>query len=245
MKKLLISLTLAASLFAFDKVLPQNETIEVLKSTPIYNRLAPLIKNGKIKVKATLKDEFYLIELITPRGKGLIYVTKDKKYTIIGRVLKNNGEILIPNFPKNTEIIKKGVMFTFGEGKKDIYIVTDPECPFCRMLEKEKKDILRKNYKVHVILMPLPFHKDAKAMSYYILAGKTDKERAKRMSEVLEGSNAWKNYHPSQEEIKKFNKELEKAKKAAEELGAQGTPSIYDKNFNPINWPSLGEKKWV
>jgi len=238
MKKLLISLT-----FALDKVLPQNETIKVLKSTPIYDRLAPLIKKGKIKVKATLKDEFYLIELITPKGKGLIYVTKDKKYTIIGRVLKNNGEILIPNFPKNAEIIKKGVMFTFGEGKKDIYIVTDPECPFCRMMEKEKKDILKKNYKVHVILFPLPFHKHAKEMSYYILAAKTDKERAKRMSEVLEGSNAWKNYHPTKEEIKKFNKELETAKKAAEELGARGTPSIYDKNFNPIEWTQLGEKK--
>jgi len=245
MKKLLISLTLAASLFALDKVLPQKETIKVLKSTPIYDRLAPLIKKGKVKAKATLKDGFYLIELITPRGKGLIYVTKDKKYTIIGRVLKNNGEILVPNLPKNAEIIKKGVMFTFGEGKKDIYIVTDPECPFCRILEKEKKDILKKNYRVHVILMPLPFHKHAKAMSYYILAGKTDKEKAKRMSEVLEGSNAWKNYHPTKEEIKKFNKELETAKKAAEELGARGTPSIYDKNFNSINWPSLGEKKWV
>jgi len=243
MKKFLISITLAASLFSFDKVLPQNKTMEILKSTPIYNQIAPLIKKGKIKTKATLKDNFYIIEIITPRGKGLIYVTKDKKYTIIGRVLKQNGQMLMPNFPKNVEIIKKGVMFTFGEGKKDIYIVTDPECPFCRMLEKQKKDILKKNYKVHVILMPLPFHKHAKAMSYYILAAKTDKERAKRMSEVLEGSNAWKNYHPSKEEIAKFNKELEKAKKAALELGAQGTPSIYDKNFNPINWPSLGEKK--
>jgi len=243
MKKFLISLTLAASLFAFDKVLPQNKTMEILKSTPIYNQIAPLIKKGKIKTKATLKDGFYIIEFITRRGKELIYITKDKKYTIIGRILKQNGQMLVPNFPKNAEIIKKGVIFTFGEGKKDIYIVTDPECPFCRMLEKQKKDILKKNYRVHVILMPLPFHKDAKAMSYYILAAKTDKERAKRMSEVLEGSNAWKNYHPSKEEIKKFNKELELSKKAAEELGAQGTPSIYDKNFNPIPWPSLGEKK--
>jgi len=243
MKKLFISLTLAAALFAFDKSLSKNKTIEVLKSTPIYNQIAPLIKKGKIKTKATLKDNFYIIELITKKGKGLIYVTKDKKYTIIGRVLKQNGQMLIPNFPKNAEIIKKGVMFIFGEGKKDIYIVTDPECPFCRMLEKQKKDILKKNYRVHVILMPLPFHKHAKAMSYYILAAKTDKERAKRMSKVLEGSNAWKNFHPTKEEIAKFNEELEKAKKAAQELGAQGTPSIYDKNFNPINWPSLGEKK--
>ena len=134
-------------------------------------------------------------------------------------------------------------MFTFGEGDKDIYIVTDPECPFCRLMEKQKKDILKKNYRVHVILMPLPFHKYAKAMSYYILAGKTDQERAKRMSEVLEGSNKWKNFHPTKEQIQKFNQELKNAKKAANELGAQGTPSVYDSNFNPIPWPELGEKK--
>jgi len=244
MKKLILSISLGISLFAFDKVLPQSETMSILKSTPLYSRLAPLLKQNKVKIKATLKDEFYIMELITPQGKGLFYVTKDKKYTIVGRVLDKKGNTLIPNFPKNKEIVKEGVSFTFGKGKKEIYLVTDPECPFCRLMAKKKKELLEKNYKVHVILLPLPFHKHAKAMSYYVLAGKTDKERAKRMMEVLEGSNAWKNYHPSKEEIKKFNKELEKSRKAANELGAQGTPSIYDKNLNPIeDWMKLGEEK--
>jgi len=139
MKKILISITLGISLFVFDKVLPQNKTIEILKSTPIYNQIVSLIKKGKIKVKSTLKDNFYIIEVTTPKGKALIYVTKNKKYTIIGKILKQNGQLLMPNFPKNAEIIKKGVMFTFGKGKKDIYIVTDPQCPFCRMMEKQKK----------------------------------------------------------------------------------------------------------
>ena len=244
MKKIILSLGVAASLFAFDKILPQNQTDSILKATPLYSQLESLIKKGKIKTKATKKDGFYIIEVETPRGKGLIYVTADKKYTIIGQVIDNKTKRpLIPNFPKNVEIIKKGVMFTFGNGKKEIYLVTDPECPFCRMMEKEKKNLLKNNYKVHVILMPLPFHKDAKAMSYYILAAKTDQERAKRMQEVLSGSNAWKNYHPTKEEISKFNKELAASKKAAQELGARGTPSVYDKNFNPIPWPSLGVTK--
>ena len=242
MKKIILSLSLVASIFAFDKVLPQKESLEILKATPIYPKLAPYLKNGKVKAKVTLKDNFYIIELDTPQGKGLIYLTKDKKYTIIGRIIDKNGKPLLPNFPKNADIVKKGVMFTFGKGDKEIYLVTDPECPFCRMMEKEKKNEL-KNYKVHVILMPLPFHKNAKAMSYYILAGKSDEERAKRMREVLEGSNAWKNFHPTKAQKEKFEKELQQSKKAAIELGAQGTPSVYDKNFNPINWTTLGEKK--
>jgi len=138
MKKILISITLGISLFVFDKVLPQNKTIEILKSTPIYNQIVSLIKKGKIKVKSTLKDNFYIIEVTTPKGKALIYVTKNKKYTIIGKILKQNGQLLMPNFPKNAnaDIIKKGVMFTFGKGKKNIYIVTDLQCPFCRLMEK-------------------------------------------------------------------------------------------------------------
>ena len=242
MKKIILSGLLTLSLFASDKLLNKTGTNNILKATPIYNQIAPQIKSGKIKVKATKKGDFYIIELDTPRGEGLLYVTSDKKYTIIGRVLKQNGEMLTPNFPKHANIIQNGVMFTFGKGNKDIYIVTDPQCPFCRMMEKQKRELLAKNYRVHVILMPLPFHRYAKAMSYYILAGKTDKERAKRMKETLLGGNEWKNFHPTKEQIKKFNKELAKAKKAANELGARGTPSVYDKNFNPIPWPALGNK---
>ena len=243
MKKFLLSLVIAGSLFASDKLLSNQELNSVLKATPLYPQLENMIKKNNAKIRATKKDGFYIIEVSTNRGKALLYVTADKKYTIIGQVINNQTKKpLIPNFPKNAEIIKKGVLFTFGEGKKDIYIVTDPECPFCRMMEKQKGELLKKNYKVHVILMPLPFHKDAKAMSYYVLAGKTDKEKAKRMQEVLSGSNAWKNYHPTKKEKAKFDKELANAKKAAIELGAQGTPSVYDKNFNPIPWPTLGGK---
>jgi len=243
MKKIILSGLLTLSLFASDKMLSKTQINNVLKSTPIYNQLAPQLKTGKIKIKATKKDGFYIMELDTPRGKGLLYVTADKKFTILGRVLKRNGQMLIPNFPKNAQIIKNGVMFTFGKGNKNIYLVTDPECPFCRMMEKEKRNLLSKDYKIHVILMPLPFHKYAKPMSYYILAAKTDKERAKRLQETLLGGNEWKNFHPTKAQIKKFNEELAKSKKAADELGAQGTPSVYDKNFNPISWPTLGDKK--
>jgi len=241
MKKLLLASTLALSLFGFDKILPQKQTQEILKSTPIYNQLQH-IKNAKYK--ATKKDGFYLIEIDTPRGRALLYITANKKFTIIGRVINNqNGRILVPNFPKNAKIINNGVLFTFGKGKKNIYLVTDPQCPFCRLMEKEKKNILINDYKVHVILMPLPFHKYAKAMSYYILAGKTNAQKAKRLQEILGGSNAWKHFHPTKAQLKEFNAELEKSKKAAEELGAQGTPSVYDQNFNPIPWPTLGVKK--
>ncbi len=240
MKKIITLAAAVASLFAFDKVIPQEKIINVLKLSPVYKQLAGPIKKGEVKLKGTQKDGFYIIEINTPRGRGLLYITADGKYTVIGRVIDNKtSRPLVPNFPKNVDVVKKGVMFTFGKGNKDIYLITDPECPYCRIMEKEKKDILEKNYRVHVILYPLSFHKHAKDMSYYILAGKTDEERAKRLREVLSGADAWKKFKPTKEQKEKFDKELAAAKKAVEELGARGTPTIFDEKFNTIDWSSI------
>jgi len=242
MKKILITLTAAAALFATQNTKAEsNETMEALKAAPFYDQIMKAKKAG-LPLKAEKVDGLYIYELKTGRGPITFYITADKKYTFVGKAFDNKTKKPI-TFTKHADIINKGVMFTFGNGKKEIYLVTDPECPFCRKMEHEKGKILEKDYKVHVILMPLSFHKHAKAMSYYILAGKTDKERAQRMKEVLKGSEKWKNYHPTKEEIKKYEEELKKAKEAARELDAMGTPSVFDKDFNPIAWPILGEEK--
>jgi len=244
MKKLILGLSMAASLFASDKLLSQKELNNVLKSSLIYPKLSQDIKKGTVKVRGVFKDGFYIINLKTPRGSGNIYITKDKKYTILGNVINNKTHApLTANFPVNKNIVQNGVLFTFGNGNKDIYLVTDPQCPYCRLMESKTKEYLKKNYKVHVILFPLSFHKYAKPMSYYILAGKTDQEKAKRLQEVLGGSNEWKNFHPSAKQKAEFDKMLNNSKKAVEELGARGTPTVYDKDFNKINWTTLGVKK--
>jgi thiol:disulfide interchange protein DsbC len=245
MKKILLSIgLLIGSLFAFDKVIPQKNILDILKLSPIYIQLAPQIKNHSMTLKGTEKNGFYIIEIKTKKGKrGVIYITSNGKYTILGEVIDNEkNKLLLPHFPVNKKIVQNGILFTFGKGKKDLYLVTDPQCPFCRMMEAKTKKTLEENYKVHVILFPLPFHKYAKAMSYYILAGKTDAEKAKRLQDILGGSNEWKNFHPTKAQKAEFDKMLENSKKAVEELGARGTPTVYDKNFNPINWETLVPK---
>ena len=244
MKKIIALVGLVSVMFGGDKLLSQKELDEILKSSYIYPKLIQDIKKGDIKVRGVKKDGFYIINIKTKRGSGNIYITEDKKYTIIGRVINNKTKTpLTAKFPIDKKIIKEGVSFTFGKGNKEIYLITDPECPYCKILEKQKGEILKNNYKVHVILFPLPFHKNARAMSYYILAGKDDKEKSKRLKEVLEGNTTWKNYKPTIEEKGKFNNILDKAKKAVEEIGVRGTPTIYDKDFNQINWSTLGDKK--
>ena len=77
-----------------------NLSIEQIKNI-VKNSI--VIKKGIVKVRGVYKDGFYIINIKTPRGTGNIYITKDKKYTILGNVLNNkNGSPLSGNFPVNT-----------------------------------------------------------------------------------------------------------------------------------------------
>jgi len=220
--------------------LPEQKSWEILKLTPLYSQLEPLIKKGKIKIKGIKEGGFYILRLITPRGLGNVYITADKKYTIVGAIVNNKTkQPLQGHFPVNQKVVKEGVLFSFGSGKRDLYLVTDPECPYCRIMEKKTKDTLKKEYRVHVILFPLPFHRHARQMSYYILAAKTDSERAQRLQKILQGSDEWKNFNPTSKQLEQFEKELKKSQEAVVELGARGTPSVYDDHFQMINWVTL------
>jgi len=236
MKKILLSLSLVASLFGSDKVLTQKEVTNVLHHTPIFNK----IKKG-IKTKGVEHKDFYIITLYNNRGEQNVFVTKDLKYTLLGLVLDNKTKMPIePDYPSkkfsgNKADVENGVVFSFGNGKKDLYVVTDPECPFCQKFEKiSQKHHLNDKYRFHIIFLPLSFHKNSKAMIYYILSGKDDQEKAQRFKETLTGSNKWKSFTPTKEQKQKIDAKLAQSKKAVQELGAKGTPSFYDSDLNEI-----------
>jgi len=240
MKKVLLSLSLVASLFASDKILSQSEALKIIKQTPVYAQLKNKL-NKDIKVKGLEKTDLYVITLYNKRGGQNIFVTKDLKYTILGMVLNNKTnrpvEVNYPvePFKGNSKIVKDGVVFSMGKGSEDIYIVTDPECPWCRKFEKMAKNShFADKYKIHIIFLPLSFHKHSKDMIYYILSAKSEQEKAKRFHETLTGDTKWKTFKVTDEQKSKIDKELEKSKKAVEELGAKGTPSFYDKNMKEI-----------
>ena len=240
MKKLLL-LTLASGLlFAADKVMTPAEINKVVEKSAFTKEvrlksLIPFIKSGVVK------DDFYVLKLQTPRGNAEVFITKDEKYLIFGNVLDNKGQAVKAEFPMNTKAIEKGVSFSFGSGKKELYVVTDPECPYCKKFEDASiKAGLDKKYRIHVILMPLSFHKNAVPMSHYILAGKTEAEVHKRFTDTVLGTDTkYKTFKPKATELQTYNARLDDAKKAADELGATGTPSVFDAKFNKVSWPTL------
>lgn len=139
---------------------------------------------------------------------------------------------------KFQKTIDQSTMFSYGTGKENLYVFTDPECPYCQKFERKVKGLLDK-YKVHVILYPLRFHKKAPAMTAWILDAKSDKERYHRMEEVMiNHSQVYKKFtgKPYTPETKQI---LNQGMNAVRLLYVRGTPSIFDKDFKKINWGTL------
>jgi len=183
------------------------------------------------------------VRIQTPRGPQEFetFIVEGLDVIFAGTAFDKKGVKV--SFPVNADVIKDGVAFKIGNGPKQLYLVTDPECPYCKRLEQNIDEDKLKDYTVNLITMPLGFHKNAKDMYRYILSGKTDVEKTSRYKEVMNGSDVWSKVKLTEAEISAANKIMEKGQAAAKELGARGTPSIFDANFDKFNYGPLMKSK--
>ena len=181
---------------------------------------------------------FLKLEARSPRGSQLLtgFLDKQTGELHIGTGYEKDGKPIL--FPKDAKIIKEGVSFSYGKGSKELYLVTDPECPYCGRFEKEAQGKLD-DYRVHVILFPLSFHKNAPAMAEWIMQGKDDAARTERFKQVmLHGSTKYKVLIKDSKKPFVYSsavrESMDKAGKAFMELGARGTPATFDADFQPL-----------
>jgi len=197
--------------------------------------------DGQVKlVKGLDRGNFkqIQIEISTPQGSQRVesYIFDSTPDVIIaGAAYDSKGEKIA--LPLNNEVIEKGVAVTMGKGSEIIYLVTDPECPYCQMLEKSITPKTLEKYTIKVIPMPLSFHPKAVPMLYWVFDAPKDQQAA-RLSKVLNGDEEYQKFTPSAELKTKVDAIVKAGYKAAEELSAQGTPMLFDSKFTPID-PSL------
>ena len=232
---LLFLSTLHATEIITDKIkLQEIKTKNVVLQDPV------------LEIKGAIeKPESYILNLMASSPRGLQFITAflDKKTSelYMGAGYDKEGRAIL--FPKDAKSIKEGVAFSYGTGSKEIYIITDPECPYCTRFEKAVNGKLSE-YTVHVIFLPLSFHKKAPAMVDWIMQGEDDLAKKERFEQImLKGSTAYSSF------IKDINKPyvyteavrpmMEKMEAAVLELNVRGTPAIYDKDFNPISQDQL------
>ena len=156
---LLTNIALIATLNATEIITDKTKLQEIkaknrVLQDPVLHLTGAIEKPGSYILK---------LEARTPNGSQLVAAFLDKKTSeiYIGSGYDKEGRAI--TFPKDAQTIKEGVAFSYGTGSKEIYIITDPECPYCVRLEKAIHGKLS-DYTVHVILFPLSFHKKAPAM---------------------------------------------------------------------------------
>ena len=225
---------LATGVSAADVMLDTEKLKEFKANNKALQKPMLTIKEGMDKESVY----FLKIEKKFKKGTRIITAFVDKKTGAVyfGSGYDREGKKMA--FPKDEKVIKEGISFSYGQGKKEIYLATDPECPYCVKFEKAAKGKL-KDYTVHVLLYPLPYHKKAPAMVEWIMQGKTDVEKKERMEKVmLERSLEYKSLMPKGKKAFIYTPAtkalLVKTKKAAAELGVRGTPATFDAAFEPM-----------
>lgn len=232
MKKLLLTIALLTTLLSAKEVSKQDLQL-IQKNFPF------IFARADIELSKTVDfGNLKLIEInVGPQSYTFFYSKIDNKI-IIGEVVSSNGTKL--KAPRDKKVIQDGIIYSYGTGKKDIYIVTDPECPYCKRLENALPKTIYNQYTVHTILMPLSFHQNAPAMSLWVIAGKDAKERHERLSKVLNGDTTYKSFNPKNKML--LQRQLDLSLKAAKELKAGGTPAVFDGEFNQIDYRALLQK---
>jgi thiol:disulfide interchange protein DsbC len=242
-KTVILTVCIITSISAKDKILESAQLKEITKSVKVLN------KDNLEVTRGIEKEEIYLLKVkaVSKRGSRTYDTFIDKKSgnVYFGSAYDKEGQQIM--FPKDPNVIKEGVVFSYGEGKKELYLVTDPECPYCAKFEKMSEGKLL-DYKVHVLFYPLRFHKKAPVMIEWILQGKNAEERKNRLRKItLEGSKAYLSIQKNAAKPFRYSpeaaKEIEKSLKAVKELGARSTPSLYDDTFNKLEWMNFLQHK--
>lgn len=236
-KSIILSIATAVTLMAAPSSALKMEDIQNMN----------FFKNKGVTILGTKAvDDLTMVSIMaqTPQGsqKMSVFITNDKKHVIVGGgYVDKTGEQLM--VPMDMAPYKKDAGITVGTGKKELFVFTDPECPYCIKMDKEVLSTLSMNdYTVRIYMFPLSFHQNAESMSMYILSQKTEAEKIKALHAISNGSKDFLNASYTEAERAKIKEKLSKQMQIAQSLGVSGTPTLFDDKGSPVNWMALSAK---
>ncbi len=165
---------------------------------------------------------------ITFRGrKQITYTDGEGKYLIAGQIFRvadkanitRNAIDQLNRFSKaDMKKLDSLVAFTAGSGKATFYLVTDPQCPYCKRAEKIiDKMIEEGKITVKYLMFPLPFHKGAKEETISIICDN-------------KGLDGFRHQYKSDNQCEAGKKKVEETIKFLRSKGINGTPTYIFEN---------------
>lgn len=193
-----------------QNVIPNSKFIKYEKAVELDGFYRVYFDNGQLLYINPLNETIVFGEVWSKEGKS--YTT---------HFLQKWKEELAKNELKNLSIdklLKPAKKAIFNKGTQNNYsfvLFTDPECPFCKTVEKF---FSQNNTTVYYNFTPLPFHKNAKEWSEIALSSKDFKQA---LNDIHSGNI------PTVELTDAAKKQLEEMEILAKELKVAGTPKIY------------------
>jgi thiol:disulfide interchange protein DsbC len=233
LKKVLISLATACTLLTNNATAMENKHFSDLQ---VFKDI-----NGKIIGNTIIGKnlDLYLVKGIDASGTPFeAIVDKDGNYIILSsKVIDVKTQTPI-SIPLNVSGLKGKEAFTYGEGKKDFYVFTDPQCPYCKRFTAIWPEI-KKDVKLHIFFFNLTFHKEADSMTKWVLDGKSNDEKVERLLKISKGDTSYSNAKYSEKREAQLNKIIEDQKKIGMNLGINGVPATIDSSGKSIRWIDL------
>lgn len=186
-----------------------------------------LLKKAVDKVQRVEKSEvpgLWLAEVEKGGQKFPVYIDFTKKYVFTGNVirLKDHQNITSQRMAEMNKVdlsripLEDALLLGDRKAKTKAIVFTDPECPFCKRLHGELKEVIKKDPNIAFLikLYPLKMHPNAYGISKSVVCA--------RSMEFLEASFEGKPVPPATCETKAIDANIA----LAQELGIQSTPTL-------------------
>jgi thiol:disulfide interchange protein DsbC len=123
-------------------------------------------------VQVVEKREVYsLCEMVLRDRGGFFTVYGTKDYVIVGNLIAMGRSVSNESVMEvQAKVVKERLSelrslaaVVYGSGRKEVFFVSDPDCPYCNGIKRKVKELADKNgYKVYLLWFPLPIHPKAK-----------------------------------------------------------------------------------
>ncbi len=207
---------------SFGAECPSKESLQAA-----LRKAFPRIKSLQVEKISPSKELKGFCEAVVSTGgpfKSIIYVDSKGHYALLGRLLDlrlgkdlSREKIMTLSRLKPAQLkkLEELVAFSVGQGTKIVYLITDPDCPFCKRLEKTLDEFLKEGkLTVKVVLFPLErLHPKAKAKSVALICDH------KGWQELLDG-------YTSANQCEEGKRKIEATREFLSSLGIRGTPAL-------------------
>ncbi len=219
----------------------QCHKLEKKDAENILKKLAPA--GAVIEVKRSPVGGLWQVDVEVNGKRGIFYIDFAKKNVLVGQSIQivpieNVGKPAPEKKVNFSKIpLKDAIVLGPKKAKKKVAVFTDPDCPYCRKLHEEMKQLLakRNDMAFYIFLRPLAMHKDAYKKSQTILCEKS----LTLLDDAFSGKPL--------PEPTCSKEQVEKNITLAESLGFNGTPMIVrdDGTVMPGYLPADQLSAWI